>query len=99
MARREFLYIENGAKVTGYELLAIAVCKAAAEDYARELKKSDKAGAKTNAAKAIERFFLSDWGELLSFGKGELIIELLQKKHCDKTLHIRKAYTRTKPKK
>ena len=91
MARYETKYLENGVKVSGYELLAIAVCKAAADDYARKLKKSDKAGKKTEGAKAIERFFLSEWGELLSFSKGELILELLREKHAKKTYVKRNA--------
>lgn len=91
MARYETKYIENGAKVTGYELLAIAICKAAADDYERELRLSDKQGEKTKGAEAIERFFLGDWGEMLSFGKGELILELLREKHAKKTYRKRNA--------
>ncbi len=89
--------MDNGAKVTCYELLAIAICKTAADDYARELISSDKAGEKTNGAKAIERFFLSDWGDALSFGKGAVILETLQAEHKKKTYRMRKAYTRSAP--
>lgn len=81
-------------QITGYELLAIAICKQAADDYAKELKISDKTGKKTHGAFLIERFFLSDWGDLLSFGQGQVIIEKVQADHRNKTKRKRKRYAK-----
>ena len=62
-----------------YETLAIAIVRAAVADYRKELKRSKKEGYKTGEAKAIERFFLSEYGDLLTFGKGKVIMKQIQK--------------------
>ena len=69
----------NNSSLNGYELLAMAVVNQAAEDYRRALKSSALHGGKTTDAIALERFFLSEWGDLLCFGMGDLILEKLQK--------------------
>ncbi len=70
---------ENNTTLNGYELLAMAVVYQAADDYRTELRRSEKEGKKTYGALALERFFLSDWGDLLCFGAGEIVLQKLQK--------------------
>lgn len=65
----------------GYDYLAIAICERAAADYRHELKLSKKRGEKTFGAFSIERFFLEEWGDMLSYGQGRRIIEKI-KKEC-----------------
>lgn len=67
--------------VPGYDDLATAIVKSAASDYKRELKKSKSNGKKTQRAKDIERFFLSEWCDLLSHGQGRVIMRRI-KKEC-----------------
>lgn len=52
-----------------YEDLRIAIIRQAVHDYIKALKEND-----AREAASLERFFLSDWGQLLSGGKGEYII-------------------------
>lgn len=54
-----------------YEYLAMAIVEQAANDYRKQMKHHGK-------ATAIERFFRSEWGNLLCFGKADLILEKLQ---------------------
>lgn len=54
-----------------YKSLAIAIVTQAAVDYRRKMKKYGE-------APAIERFFLSEWGNLLCFGEADLILERLK---------------------
>lgn len=82
----------NNTTLNGYELLAIAIVNQAAEDYRNELKLSDKQGAKTQGAYVLERFFLSDYGDLLCFGMGELILEKLQKESITGRVGKTRAY-------
>ena len=65
--------------IDGYALLAIKVVRYAANDYKKELIKSKKDGVKTREAYRLERFFRSEYGQMLSFGMGEYIIEQIQK--------------------
>lgn len=54
----------------GYERLRAAIVKRAVQDYCSALRKNDL------CKKArLERFFKGSWGQLLSYGKGEYIIE------------------------
>lgn len=71
--------LENNSHTSGYDLLAIAICNQAAEDYRKLMKNYHKDRIKPDAAKAIERFFMSSYGYELSFGLGEVILENLQK--------------------
>lgn len=55
-----------------------AILKLAADDYEEALlnQAEDMESPKhKKEAKKLERFFLGAWGQLLSFGNGELIIE------------------------
>ncbi len=55
----------------GYKYLAIAIVVQAATDYRRKMKRYGE-------APEIERFFRSDWGNLLCFGNADLILEKLK---------------------
>ncbi len=59
----------------GYERLRVAIMKTAVQDYKIALKKSDREGRKCEKEIALERFFLSAWGQFLSGDNGKLIIE------------------------
>lgn len=67
---------DNNITLNGYQQLAIAIVSVAAEDYRKEALKSKH---KTYEALAIERFFESDYGELLTFGMASTILEKLRK--------------------
>ena len=58
--------------------LEIAILQLAADDYREALIEQieDRECLKTNKkVRRLERFFLSDWGQLLSSNNGELIIQ------------------------
>ena len=55
----------------GYKYLAIAIVTQAAQDYRRKMKKR-------GTAPDIVRFFKSEWGNLLCFGKADVILERLK---------------------
>ena len=59
----------------GVERLRLAILRLAASDYMKALRD----GSECKAAK-IEHFFLSEWGELLSDGRGALLIEECRKR-------------------
>lgn len=71
--------IGSWRQLTGYDMLAIAICGQAAKDYRIEIRKSVECGEKTMEAKKIEKFFLSEYVNLLSFGQGKQIIKRLQR--------------------
>jgi DNA-binding NarL/FixJ family response regulator len=58
-----------------YERLRIAIMSAAVQDYKAAMKKSAREGRKCEKEIALERFFLSGWGQALSGDNGKLIIE------------------------
>lgn len=55
-----------------HNLLRIAILQQAVRDYQSALLKND-----THIAEELEKWFMSDWAQLLSGDMGELII-----KHC-----------------
>lgn len=57
----------------GYVQIAAAIVKQAMTDYKAALKCEGKRAMKTR--KECERFFLSEYGQMLSAGSGERIIE------------------------
>lgn len=65
----------KGRKMDAYENLANAIVLSAVDDYKSALKVDNH----TRVAK-LEKFFLSKYGQLLSYGNGELIIN-----HCKET--------------
>ena len=60
-----------------FDILSNAIVIRAAEDYRKALKKRKK-----DKARDLEEWFLSDWGQALSGGNGELIIEKIKKEMC-----------------
>lgn len=62
-------------QMEAYERLRTEVVRSAVQDYKHALRKSAKEGRKCDKEKALERFFLSGWGQLLSGDNGEVIIE------------------------
>jgi len=56
----------------GFVELAGAILKLAADDYIKALEENDEKSMKKR--KSLERFFLSDWGQMLSLHQGEAII-------------------------
>ena len=64
---------------SGHERLAIAIVKRAAVDYRKDFERAARSGEKTSKQKRIERDLLSSWGDLITFNKGEYIVQQLQK--------------------
>ena len=58
----------------GYENVRVAIIEQAITDYKRALKKRQR-----GSIISLERFFLSSWGEMISGGNGEYIIEQVKK--------------------
>lgn len=58
----------------GYENVRVVIVKQAVDDYRRAL-----AHNKHYEAKALERWFLSEWGEMLCGGNGAYIIDKVKK--------------------
>jgi hypothetical protein len=56
--------------VTNYKYLAIGILKQAATDYQTALRKND-----ADQAAYLERWFMSDYAQLLSGDTGEIIIK------------------------
>ena len=63
----------NGDGDERYEKLAVAIVVQAIKDYTFKLK-TGRRNKEIGSAKALESFFLSDWGQSLSHGHGEEII-------------------------
>ncbi len=57
-------------KMFDYELIRAAILKQAVKDYKSALKRNQP-----HKKAELERFFRSDWGQLLSSNHGEYIIE------------------------
>ena len=64
----------------GYENLRVAIVSLAVKDLKNAMRRSERLGRKSDRQKALERWFLSEWGQALSGGNGEEII-----KRCEKT--------------
>jgi hypothetical protein len=69
---------KNHKTLDGLDLLAMEIVKLAAQDYRRELIRSKKGNLKTRECYQLERFFRSEYGQLLSMGKAEYIMEKIQ---------------------
>lgn len=69
--------------------LAIAIIEQAKKDYKDALrgKRTEK---KEIMKRECERFFLSEWGQTLTFGNGELIIERCRKEVAQEKTRKRK---------
>lgn len=66
-------------EMSGWERLAVAIVELAARDYRKAIKQAQKKGRHPVGVRSIERFFLSDYGHLLTFGRGEEIWRRLKK--------------------
>lgn len=64
-----------GWQIEAYERLRTQIVRSAVNDYKKALRKSHRIGAVCNEQRELERWFLSRWGQLLSCGNGEYIIE------------------------
>lgn len=69
----------NHNSIDPYDILAVEIIKQAVHDYREELRKSKSANKKTRECYQLERFFRSEYGQLLSMDKGEYIMEQIQK--------------------
>lgn len=64
-----------GWQMEAYERLRTEIVRRAVNDLKRALRKSKKDGAICNEQIAMERWFLSNWGQFLCENRGEYIIE------------------------
>lgn len=64
-----------GWQMEAYERLRTEIVRVAVVDLKKALRKSDREGAVCNEQIAMERWFLSKWGQLLSGDNGKYIIE------------------------
>jgi hypothetical protein len=62
-------------QMEGYERLRIEIVRAAVTDYKAALRRSAREGRKCDKEIALERFFLSGWGQALSGDNGQIIID------------------------
>lgn len=69
----------NHRSIDGYQILADEIMKLAAHDYRNELRRSKNGKTKTRECYRLERFFRSEYGQLLSMEMGEYIMEKIQK--------------------
>ena len=69
---------KNHRTMDSFDILGIEIVKLAALDYKKELIKSKKENLKTRECYRLERFFRSEYGQLLSMGKGEYIMQKIQ---------------------
>lgn len=58
----------------GYRNLQAAILTLAIFDFEKAIKKEKKSGKPSAERIALQKWFLSDWGELLSGGHGDYII-------------------------
>ena len=70
-----------GWQMEAYERLRTEIVKSAVKDLKKALKKSDREGAVCKEQVALERWFLSKWGQLLSGDNGEYIVNRCHKSY------------------
>jgi hypothetical protein len=70
-------------QMEAYERLRAEIVKSAVNDYRAALRKSKRIGCKCAEEIKLERWFLSGWGQMLSGGNGEYIIEKCRKTYKD----------------
>ena len=68
-----------GWQMAAYERIRTEIVKSAVNDYKNALRKSDRLRCVCEAQIALEEWFLSSWGQLLSGDNGEYIIEKCRK--------------------
>lgn len=64
-----------GWQIDGYERLRIEIVRSATNDLKMALRKSNREGAICDEQIAMERWFLSGWGQMLCLDMGAYIIE------------------------
>lgn len=62
-------------QMEAYERLRTEIVRASVFDFKKAMRKSDRLGYVCDEQKALEKWFRSKWGQLLSGDNGELIIE------------------------
>lgn len=62
-------------QVEGYERLRTEIVRSAVNDLKKGIRKSKREGAVCKEQRAMERWFLSAWGQMLCGDNGEYIIE------------------------
>ena len=70
-----------GWQMEAYERLRNEIVRQATNDLKRALRKSAREGAVCNEQIAMERWFLSPWGQMLCEDMGERIIELCHRNY------------------
>ena len=70
-----------GWQMEAYERLREEIVRQAANDLKRALRKSAREGYKCHEQIAMERWFLSKWGQMLCEDMGERIIELCHRNY------------------
>ena len=68
-----------GWQMAAYERIRIEIVRSAVNDLKKALRKSDREGAVCEAQIKMERWFLSDWGQMLCENRGEYIIDKCHK--------------------
>lgn len=80
----------------GYERLAIAIVQTAVRDYRLYRRRLAHANSYDRPViegrlKELENFFLSEYGDILCFGKGAYILELLQQEYGYHRIRLHRA--------
>lgn len=80
----------------GYERLAIAIVQTAVRDYRLYRRRlahanSDDRPVIEGRLKEIENFFLSEYGDILCFGKGAFILEMLKVEYGYRRIRLNRA--------
>lgn len=80
----------------GYERLAIAIVQTAVRDYRLYRRRLAHANAYDRPViegriKELENFFLSEYGDVLCFGKGAYILELLNQEYGYHRIRLHRA--------
>ena len=74
----QFTNIKTGYDGDAYINLAAAIIHQASNDLRNALSHNDKI-----EQESLERFFLGDWGQQLSAGSGEYIVETVHKEYYE----------------
>lgn len=80
----------------GYERLAIAIVQTAVRDYRLYRRRLAHANACDRPViegrlKELENFFLSEYGDVLCFGKGAFILEMLKVEYSYRRIRLNRA--------
>ena len=73
-----------GWQMEAYEILRTEIVRSAVKDLRSAMRKSDRLGCVCDKQKALEAWFLSDWGQLLCENRGEHFIEQCRDTHKSK---------------